>query len=153
MRRTFITTAVTAAALALTALSPASGGPATAPGAAAAGTEVTLVAAAGRCGGKAIGYPNRWGPVSESNCGLLGTHGTRVHYSWSVANAQGQRVCVDGWGFDEANPRGRWFSLGCGTRSIDYSGQGLPWGSVAAVPKIRVKSLNVPLTAGVTWAH
>lgn len=116
-------------------------------------SEIILVAARG-CGGKATGFPNKWGPTSESNCGLLGSKNTRVYYSWAVRDAQGQRACVDGWGFDEANPKGRWFSLGCGTRGIDYGDpKGIPWGSVGAVPKIRVKSLNIPLGVQVSWSH
>lgn len=138
MRRTALLTALATAAVALAPI-------------ALGGDE----ARAGGCGGKATGQAfHHYGPVSESHCGFAGSNpGSRVYYNWHVGPAGG-KACVDGWGFDAAHPKGTWFSLGCGERSIDYGKvEGVPWGNVLATPKVRVFSQDSLRGVGVDWSH
>lgn len=141
MVRTLTTAALTAAALALTTLM------------------IPTAAEAGSCGGFAYATPFKRGKVSTSNCGVLGSPGVKVYYSWNVGGASSGRACVEGLGYEplqgptaHGGPPGyreRWFSLGCGTRG----GFGVPWGNVGAVPKVRAESLMVPLGVPIQWRH
>lgn len=141
MRRLLVTATLTAAALGLTTLAPAT---------AQAGFD---------CGGFAYATPFKPGKVSEGSCGYLGSPGARVHYSWYVPAPSSGRACVEGLGWVE--PQGptadgkplpaveKWFSLGCGTRGAAP----VPWGNIAAVPKVRAESLMVPLGTPVQWRY
>ena len=103
-----------------------------------------------RCGGVVYATPFKRSKAVNSNCGKLGSPGHVAVYSWGVnPNSDSGRACLEGWGFDEAHPKGGWFSLGCGTSGIAR----VPWGNVAAVPKVRAESLNVPLGTYVNWSH
>lgn len=139
MIRILATGALTAAAVALTTLVPA-------------------VAEAGTCGGLAYATPFKPGKVSKSNCGFLGSPVVKVYYSWYVGGGSSGKACVEGLGFErlqgptpDGSPlyRERWYSLGCGTRG----GSAVPWGNIAAVPKVRAESLTVPLGVPVQWRH
>jgi len=141
MHRLLVTAALTAAALGLAASTPAP------------------ALAAADCGGFAYATPFRPGKVSEGSCGYLGRPGSVVHYSWYVPAPSSGRACVEGLGWVE--PQGptadgrplpaveKWFSLGCGTRGS----AAVPWGSIAAVPKVRAESLAVPLGTPVRWRY
>jgi hypothetical protein len=90
-----------------------------------------------------------WGKTSVSNTAVFGYRGHREGYSWSVGVGSDTNVCVQGWGFDAAHPRGGWFGLGCGS-----SGGGtVPWGNVLAMPKLRAKSYAIFMGAAVPWRH
>ena len=140
MRTTLVTATLTAAALAL-------------------GTLVPTAAEAASCGGFAYATPFKRGKVSQSNCGVLGSPGTTVSYRWYVPYPSSGRACVEGLGW--VVPQGptadgrplpaveHWFSLGCGTKGS----YGVPWGNIAAVPKVRAQSLAVPLGTPVQWRH
>lgn len=140
MRRLLVTATLTAAALGLATLAPAS-------------------AQAADCGGFAYATPFKRGKVSEGSCGFLGSPGARVHYSWYVPSPSSGRACVEGLGW--VVPQGptadgrplpaveEWFSLGCGTRGSSA----VPWGNIAAVPKVRAESLSVPLGTPVQWRY
>jgi hypothetical protein len=146
MLRTALATILAAAALTGSALTPPPAGH-------RAPTDAVVVPAA-KCGGKATGLPLRkWGPTSQSTCGLAGSPGHRVSYGWNVGPGGG-KACVEGWGFDEANPKGRWFPLGCATASKDYGKEkGVPWGNVLARPKVRVQSQDALRGVQVDWRH
>lgn len=110
-----------------------------------------VVVPAAFCGGKAQGFAfHKYGKVSQGSCGVLGHPGFRVNYSWKTEDG---KACVDGWGFDEKHPKGTWFSLGCGAKSFDYGKEkGIPWGNVAAVPKVRVFSQDSVRGVLVSWS-
>jgi hypothetical protein len=96
---------------------------------------------------QASGVIGKWGPASESTCAVFGSPGHKQGYSWNVQESTNQYACVEGWGFDKKHPKGGWFSLGCGT-----SGKGsLPWGNVAANPKVRAKSMGGSIAVIVDW--
>lgn len=103
-----------------------------------------------RCGGVVYATPFKRSKAVQSNCGILGSPGYVATYNWGVnPNSDSGRACLEGWGFDDAHPKGGWFSLGCGTRGS----ASVPWGNVAATPKVRAESLNVPLGTFVNWSH
>lgn len=91
-------------------------------------------AASGCKGAVVVTVANRTA-YSNIQCGILGSSGTRVTYSWG-ASAQnpftGVGVCVSARGY--RNGREEWFAIGCGTGGSAT----VPWGNVAAPPKIYV---------------
>lgn len=121
---------------------------------AAAGTVVASAGVAGAAPANACTDPHqasgvigKWGPVSKSSCAVFGHAGYKQGYSWNVQESTNQYACVEGWGFDAKHTKGTWFSLGCGT-----SGKGsVPWGNVAANPKVRAKSMGGSIAVIVDW--
>ena len=101
------------------------------------------------CGGALVAPPAMsWSDAQDSNCGVMGSPGHRVIYSWSTnPGANGLGACVEVWGFDPDHPKGKWFSMGCGTSAR----ASVPWGNVAAMPKIRAQGMSGVI--GVRWSH
>lgn len=107
----------------------------------------TSPAQAASCGGGFVAPPAHAWDEQKSNCGVLGSEGHRVTYTWWVGGNGNGKACFEGWGYDEMNPDGRWFSLGCGLKG----GWRVPWGNVAAVPKVRAQGMFGFI--GVQWRH
>lgn len=96
---------------------------------------------------QASGIIGKWGPTSTSSCAVFGHPGYKQGYGWTVQEGTNQYACVQGWGFDAKHPKGTWFSLGCGK-----SGHAtVPWGNVAASPRVRAKSMGGSLAVIVDW--
>ncbi|MEV0536848.1 hypothetical protein [Kitasatospora sp. NPDC050463] len=119
----------------------------------AADTDTTTAQAVkASCGSSASGFANKWGPVSRSNCSVLGSKGHQVTYtSWIPAGTQ-QVATVRVWGID-SNNKGQWYNAG----TIKSSGQThritVPWGNNAAAPRVQVKGGASSLFSGVRWTH
>lgn len=146
MNKTLATTIVSAAFV----LNPFASADADAATRSAAAPDSVAAPAKSKCGGVVYATPFKRSKAVNSNCGKLGSPGHVAVYSWGVnPNSDSGRACLEGWGFDEAHPKGGWFSLGCGTSGVAR----VPWGNVAAVPKVRAESLNVPLGTFVNWSH
>lgn len=83
------------------------------------------------CGGSASAPPGPpSGPTGWSNCGVLGSPGATVSYTWWPHNPV-VGVCVLGLGYNNGNQV--WHLLGCGIGGTKT----VPWGNVGAVPGIR----------------
>jgi hypothetical protein len=106
--------------------------------------------AASGCRGGVVVTPINRTAYSNIQCGILGSSGTQVRYSWG-ASARDPRpgvngVCVSARGY--RNGRETWYAIGCGTGGSAT----VPWGNVAAPPKIYVGlthggGMNVSVTA------
>lgn len=100
------------------------------------------------CGGTAWAPPGGvWGPAKNSNCSVFGSPNYHITYIWTRKTGTGP-VCVQGWGFPLKGGSGRWYSLGCGNLGQSK----VPWGNVAATPKVRAYSLSL-VGAFVSFAH
>lgn len=112
----------------------------------------TAQAVKASCGSGATGFPNTWGPVSRSNCSVLGSKGHRVTYTFWIPAGTQQVATVRVWGID-ANNKGQWYNAG----TIKSSGQThritVPWGNNAATPRIQVKGGASSLVSSVRWSH
>jgi hypothetical protein len=98
--------------------------------------------------------------TQNATCGGIGTTAdAKMYYSWGVPSESSGRACVEALGYERLIgpvPPGqpppaheKWYSLGCGTSSDRAIG--VPWGNRIAVPKIRARSMNVPLGCPVNW--
>ncbi len=98
--------------------------------------------------------------TQAATCGGIGTTvDAKMYYSWGVPSESSGRACVEALGYERLVgpvPPGqpppaheKWYSLGCGTGGGRATG--VPWGNRVAVPKIRARSMNVPLGCPVNW--
>ena len=143
------TMAIAFAAAALT-VSPVAAGAAHAAAASPAGPDSVSQPARIHCGGTVYATPFKRSEDMRSTCAVLGSPRAMVTYTWAVnEDSESARACLEGWGFDAAHPKGGWFSLGCGR----LGGARVPWGNIAAYPRVRAQSLNVPLGTYVEWSH
>ncbi|MEU1284461.1 hypothetical protein [Kitasatospora sp. NPDC005856] len=112
----------------------------------------TAQAVKASCGSSASGFANTWGPVSRSNCSVLGSKGHQVTYTFWIPAGTQQVATVRVWGID-GNNKGRWYNAG----TIKSSGQThritVPWGNNAATPRVQVKGGASSVFSGVRWTH
>ncbi len=96
------------------------------------------------CGGQAYAPPGGgWGPEALGNCGVFGSPGRRLGLRWSTNIGSMAQVCVQAYSYQDK----KWYNVGCGA-----SGGGtIPWGNVAATPKVRAASNG--LGTGLTWSY
>lgn len=97
----------------------------------------------------AFGFPlGTWGPVSTSNCSLVGSPGHRKTYRWSMQrNSPAASACTQAMGFLGGKSE-YWTGAGCG----DSGSPSLEWGNVWANPKMKIASLDSIRNAQVAWS-
>ncbi|GLY34397.1 hypothetical protein Amsp01_004210 [Amycolatopsis sp. NBRC 101858] len=104
------------------------------------------------CGGTGYAPPGgAWGAVSNSSCGLAGSPGLKIRYTYtSRSDASPIHASAKHYTTAEGSNPGaeQWTEFGAGTRGD--SGL-LPWGNSLAMKSIKFQSINV-LGAIVDWS-
>jgi len=114
-----------------------------------------MMAAAANCGSSMWGVSTTWSNPYPSNCGVVGSSGTKVVYTFSTAGDN--QGCYQGKGFkpvykipttEITGYSEYWLGRGCSDGIVTVD-----WGNVAAVPAGKIMSFNILGGASGAFRH